>query len=134
MCSRNRHLKPLADFIDENTGEELDTCNNCRNDIQFYRQRVAELNALTQAGERLIQQQEERMQQQEGRMRLQVIWLIKGNQPPPVDYLDQVALTDHEQELLRGFQNALSSVTMEECNYCHEKWFDMNVNEDGICC
>lgn len=62
-----------------------------------------------------------------------MIWLIQGNQPPPVDYLDQVALTDHEQELLRGFQNALSSVTMEECNYCHEKWFDMNVNEDGIC-
>lgn len=105
LCSRHNHLKPLTDFIDENTGEELDTCNNCRNDIQFFRRRVAGLNALTQPGERLIQQQEERM-------RLQVIWLIQGNQPSPVDYLDQVVLTDHEQELLRGFQNALSSVTM----------------------
>jgi hypothetical protein len=126
LCSRHPHVKPLADFIDENTGEELDTCNNCRNDMQFYRQRIAGLEVLIQAGERLVQQHEERM-------RLQVMRLIEGNQPPPVDYLDQIALTGNESELLRDFQNALSSVRMEECSYCHEKWFDMNVNEDGIC-
>ena len=51
-----------------------------------------------------------------------------------MDYLDQVALTGNELELLRDFQNAMLSVKMEECSYCHEKWFNMNVNDDGICC
>ena len=80
---------------------------------------------LIQAGEWLVQHQEECM-------RLQAMWLIQGNRPPPVDYLDQVALTGNELELLCDFQNAMLSVTMEECSYCHEKWFDMNVNDNGI--
>ena len=57
--SRHPHLKPVTDFINENTGEELDTCNNCRNNIQFFRGRIAGLEVLIQAGERLVQQQEE---------------------------------------------------------------------------
>ena len=49
------------------------------------------------------------------------MWLIQGNQSLPVDYLDQVALTDNKPELLRDFQNALLSVRIEECSYCHKK-------------
>ena len=53
--------------------------------------------------------------------------------PPVPDYLDQIAISEDDHVLLQNFHNALSSITMEECILCREKWFDMDVNPEDIC-
>ncbi len=53
-------------------------------------------------------------------------------QPVP-DYLDQMAISEDDHALIQDFHNALSSITMEECKICCEKWFDINVDHEGIC-
>jgi len=55
LCHRNRHMKPLADYIDINTGEEYDVCKDCRADVEYIRQRAAEIEAEIQRGEEDLQ-------------------------------------------------------------------------------
>ena len=53
--------------------------------------------------------------------------------PPVESYLDQFAISEENRGLLQNFNNELLSVTMDECIVCCEKWFDMKVNDAGIC-
>ena len=53
--------------------------------------------------------------------------------PSVQDYLDQIAISEDDRDLLQNFHNVLLSITMEECIICCEKWFDMDINDDGIC-
>src|SRR5271169_1161106 len=53
--------------------------------------------------------------------------------PPVPDYLDQIAISEDDRDLLQNFHNELLSVTIDECIICCEKWFDMKVNNAGIC-
>jgi hypothetical protein len=46
--------------------------------------------------------------------------------------LNQMAISEDDRALLQKFHEELSSITMEECNSCREKWFDMDVH-DGVC-
>ena len=43
LCARNPHQKPRREFIDSESNEEFDTCNQCRQEMQLYRHRVQEL-------------------------------------------------------------------------------------------
>jgi hypothetical protein len=47
--------------------------------------------------------------------------------------LDQPAISNDDCRLLEIFHKELDKVQMEECFNCGERWFDMNVNEDGVC-
>src|SRR6266496_5127007 len=67
-----------------------------------------------------------------------VLWSHYGNTNiaatlPVQDYLDQMAISEDDHDLLQNFHNELSLMTMEECIICCEKWFDMDINDDGIC-
>ena len=44
-----------------------------------------------------------------------------------------MVISEDDHALIQDFHNELSSMTMEECKICCEKWFDMNVDHDGIC-
>ena len=44
-----------------------------------------------------------------------------------------MAISEDDHGLLQNFHNELSLVTMEECIMCCEKWFDMDIDNDGIC-
>jgi hypothetical protein len=52
---------------------------------------------------------------------------------PPPDPLDEPAISNDDRQLLETFHKELDKVQMEECFNCGERWFDMNVNEDGVC-
>ena len=52
---------------------------------------------------------------------------------PPPDPLNEPAISDNDRQLLETFHKELDKVQMEECFNCGEKWFDMNVNKDGVC-
>ena len=52
---------------------------------------------------------------------------------PVLDPLDEPAISDDDHQLLETFHKELDKVQMEECFNCGERWFDMNVNEDGVC-
>jgi ATP-dependent DNA helicase PIF1 len=46
--------------------------------------------------------------------------------------LNQMAISEDDRTLLEKFHEELSSITMQECNRCREKWFDMDVR-NSIC-
>ena len=52
---------------------------------------------------------------------------------PPPDPLNESVISDDDHQLLKAFHKELNKVQMEECFNCGERWFDMNVNEDGVC-
>jgi len=43
LCTRHPHEKPRREFIDSQSNEEFDTCNQCRQQRELYRHRVQEL-------------------------------------------------------------------------------------------
>lgn len=51
---------------------------------------------------------------------------------PVHDYLDQMAISEDDRELLQKFHRELSKVTMDECASCCERWFEMDV-KDRLC-
>jgi hypothetical protein len=55
LCSRHQHMKPLADYIDINTGEQYDVCKDCRADVEYTRQQAAEMEAQMQLEEEELQ-------------------------------------------------------------------------------
>jgi len=82
--------------------------------------------------ERQIQQDDQELQRLglmgQGDLDL-AISLIKGNDP-----LDQPAISDEDRQLIQTFHEKLSKLQMEECNNCHERWFDMNIDATtGLC-
>ena len=44
-----------------------------------------------------------------------------------------MAISEEDHDLIQNFHNKLLQVTLEECRICCEKWFDMKVNNTGIC-
>ena len=44
-----------------------------------------------------------------------------------------MAISEEDHDLIQNFHNELLQVTLEECRICCEKWFDMKVNNTGIC-
>ena len=44
-----------------------------------------------------------------------------------------MAISEDDHNLLENFHNELSSLTMGECMKCCEKWFDMDINDHGMC-
>jgi len=48
-------MKPLADYIDINTGEQYDVCKDCRADVEYTRQQAAEMEAQMQLEEEELQ-------------------------------------------------------------------------------
>ena len=44
LCTRHPHEKPRREFIDSESNEEFDTCNQCRQEMQrIYQHHVQEL-------------------------------------------------------------------------------------------
>jgi len=43
LCARGPHQKPRREFINSESNEEFDTCNQCRQEMQLYRRHVQEL-------------------------------------------------------------------------------------------
>jgi len=56
---------------------------------------------------------------------------ILGARTPVQDELDEPAISEDDCALLRQFHEALQAVTMDECDYCNEKWFEMGCNTVG---
>src|SRR5947207_5941965 len=52
---------------------------------------------------------------------------------PSPQPLQQMAITEEDRSLIEDFHRELASVEIEFCNICKERWFDMHVNDDGIC-
>jgi hypothetical protein len=57
--------------------------------------------------------------------------------PPPNDLpnhdpLAELAVSAEESALLATARERMMDIKMEQCNQCHEKWFDLNV-QDGAC-
>lgn len=50
-CSRQRHIKPLGDYIDRITGEEYSVCEACRNEVQNFQVRLEEIEDDIRRGE-----------------------------------------------------------------------------------
>ena len=48
------------------------------------------------------------------------------------DELDEPAISDEDRVLIRQFHKALQAVTMDECDHCNEKWFEMDCFTSGI--
>jgi hypothetical protein len=44
-----------------------------------------------------------------------------------------MTISEDDHDLLQNFHNASLSIIMEECIVCCEKWFDMDINDGGIC-
>ena len=130
-CSRRNHIKPLADFIDRDTGEVLNDCEACRVERANERRREQE---LAKALENIQHRQEEleRVMGIHGMFKCHRAILIIASQPVQ-DCFDQPAISENDRELLRNFHNELAAVTMDECVICCEKWFDMDVDAGGIC-
>jgi hypothetical protein len=55
LCARHRHMKPLTDYVDINTGQEHEVCKDCRADVEFLRQRASEIEAEMLRGEEELQ-------------------------------------------------------------------------------
>jgi hypothetical protein len=60
--------------------------------------------------------------------------------PEPRDELDEPGISEDDRALIRQFHEALQTVTMDECDYCNEKWFEMHckavgtgINAKNIC-
>jgi hypothetical protein len=51
----------------------------------------------------------------------------------PLDPLEQPAIPQSDCKLLERYHDALDSLKMDVCTNCNEKWFDMDIKEDGIC-
>ncbi|KAK6972049.1 hypothetical protein R3P38DRAFT_2361879, partial [Favolaschia claudopus] len=47
--------------------------------------------------------------------------------------LSDLAVTPREKELLNDVRKRLMDITMETCDSCNEKWFDLAVNAAGLC-
>jgi hypothetical protein len=47
--------------------------------------------------------------------------------------LDACALTDRDKAILREFWTQLDNEQMQFCGRCQERWFQMNIDSDGIC-
>ena len=56
--------------------------------------------------------------------------MIRSSTPDP---LNEPAISNDDRRLLETFHKELDKIQMEECFNCGEKWFDMNVDADGIC-
>jgi ATP-dependent DNA helicase PIF1 len=55
--------------------------------------------------------------------------------PPTIDmgregYLDDAAISEADQTLIRNFYNALDKETMSTCSVCHRRWFHLRVRRD----
>lgn len=54
-------------------------------------------------------------------------------QMPAREDLQQMAITEEDHALIDEFHRQLAAVEIEFCEICNERWFDMKVNDDGIC-
>jgi hypothetical protein len=55
-----------------------------------------------------------------------------NNDLPNHDPLTDLAVSAEERALLATARQKIMDIKMEQCNQCHEKWFDLNV-QDGAC-
>ncbi|KAE9398081.1 hypothetical protein BT96DRAFT_940482 [Gymnopus androsaceus JB14] len=51
---------------------------------------------------------------------------------PQLDDGDK-AISEADELCLLTVQNEIMDISMEICTQCHERWFDMNVNQNGVC-
>src|SRR5579859_8304574 len=56
---------------------------------------------------------------------------ILDTTPPVRDELDEPVISDDDRALLREFHEALQAVTMDECDHCNERWFEMDCKTVG---
>ena len=56
------------------------------------------------------------------------------NNLPNHNPLTDLAVSVEERALLAMAQQKIMDIKMEQCNQCHEKWFDLNVKDGWSLC
>ncbi|KAJ3871522.1 hypothetical protein F5051DRAFT_197062 [Lentinula edodes] len=54
-------------------------------------------------------------------------------QNAPLDPLNASAVSHEDKVLLNTVRRKVDNICMELCTHCHEKWFDLNVDQNGKC-
>lgn len=57
---------------------------------------------------------------------------IPQAEPQPAPFNPTSAISAADKQLLANCRQKLMNITLESCNFCHEKWFDLDV-ENGKC-
>jgi ATP-dependent DNA helicase PIF1 len=135
FCPSCSTEKWRTDFCDTSTGAEDSICNACRpnddaGDLGPVSSQYSLSSTSVSYGRRLTGAPYAGARQR-------ALHRLQDNDPSldknSPDWRTNQALTDADKKLLETFHQAIERETMEICDRCNERWFNMSLDDNNVC-